>query len=72
MSGHDTACKGALRPHVEGWNAMIILGLILLLIGLIAKIAILETIGVVLLAVGLVLMLVGRSGRAIGGRRHYF
>jgi hypothetical protein len=51
---------------------MIILGIILLLIGFIAKIAILWTIGIVLVLVGLVLMLLGSMGRAVGGRRHYY
>jgi len=51
---------------------MIILGIILLLIGLFAKIAILCTIGIVLVLVGLVLMALGAMGRAVGGRRHYY
>ncbi len=51
---------------------MIILGLILFLIGVLANIGLLQTIGAVLLIVGLVLMLVGRSGRAIGGRSHWY
>jgi hypothetical protein len=44
----------------------------LLLIGFIAKIAILWAIGIVLVVVGAVLVLLGAMGRAIGGRRHYF
>jgi hypothetical protein len=51
---------------------MIIAGIILLLIGFIAKIAILWTIGIVLVLIGLVLMVLGSMGRAIGGRRHYY
>jgi hypothetical protein len=51
---------------------MITLGLILLIIGLVAKIAILWTIGVILLVVGLILAVLGTMGRAIGGRRHYY
>jgi hypothetical protein len=51
---------------------MIVLGLILLIIGFIAKVAILWTIGIVLVLVGLVLMLLGSMGRAVGGRRHYY
>ncbi len=43
-----------------------------MLIGLVAGIPILWTVGVILLVVGLVLMLVGRSGRRIGGRAHYW
>ncbi len=51
---------------------MIILGIILLLIGLIAHISILSTIGFVLIAVGLVLTLLGALGRPVGGRRSYY
>lgn len=51
---------------------MIILGIILLIIGFVAKIAILWTIGIILAVVGAILMLVGRGGREIGGRRHWY
>ncbi len=51
---------------------MIILGIILLVIGFIAKVAILWSIGIVLLLVGLVLVVLGSMGRAVGGRRHYY
>ena len=51
---------------------MIILGLILLLIGFLAAIPIVWTIGIVVLAVGLVFLLLGAVGRGVGGRRHYW
>jgi len=51
---------------------MIILGLILLLIGFLAAIPIVWTIGLVVLVVGLVLLLLGAIGRGVGGRRHYW
>ena len=51
---------------------MIILGLVLLLLGLLLDISILWTIGIVVLIVGLVLLLLGSTGRAVGGRRHFF
>ena len=51
---------------------MILLGVVLLIIGFIAKIAILWSIGILLVLIGLVLVLLGATGRAIGGRRHYF
>ena len=51
---------------------MIILGLILLLIGFVAGIAILWAIGMIVLIVGLVLWLLGAVGHAVGGRRHYY
>jgi hypothetical protein len=51
---------------------MIILGLILLIVGFIAKITILWTIGIIVLVIGLILLLLGSTGRAVGGRRHYW
>ena len=51
---------------------MIILGLILLIIGFIAKIAIVWTIGIIVLVIGLILLILGFAGRAVGGRRHYW
>ena len=51
---------------------MIILGIILLIIGFIANIAILWSIGIALLLIGLILMLLGSAGRMVGGRRHYW
>ena len=53
-------------------QSVIILGLILLIIGLVAKISILWTIGLILLIIGAVLWLMGSMGRAVGGRRHYW
>ncbi|UQA97121.1 DUF6131 family protein [Streptomyces halobius] len=51
---------------------MIILGIILLVIGFVAEISILWTIGLILLVVGAALWLLGSMGRAVGGRRHYW
>jgi hypothetical protein len=51
---------------------MIILGIILLVIGFIAKIAVLWSIGIILVVVGLILIVLGSMGRAVGGRRHYY
>jgi Family of unknown function (DUF6131) len=51
---------------------MIIFGIVLLLIGFIAKIAVLWSIGIILVVVGLILMVLGSMGRAVGGRRHYY
>ena len=50
---------------------MITLGIILLIVGLIAEVAILWTIGIILLVIGLILVVLGSMGRAVGGRRHY-
>ncbi len=51
---------------------MITLGIILLIVGFIAKVAILWTVGIILLVVGAILVLMGSMGRAVGGRRHYY
>ncbi len=51
---------------------MIVLGILLLLIGFLAKIAIVWTLGIIALVVGLILLLLGSTGRAVGGRRHYW
>ncbi|NYE39256.1 DUF6131 family protein [Streptomyces fulvorobeus] len=51
---------------------MILLGVILLVIGLVAGISILWTIGVVLVVIGVVLWILGSMGHAVAGRRHYW
>ena len=51
---------------------MIVLGIILFIVGFVAKISILETIGVILAVIGVALFLLGSTGPAIGGRRHYW
>lgn len=51
---------------------MIILGVVLLVIGFVAKIAIIWTLGIVAIVVGAVLAIAGGTGRAVGGRRHYY
>ena len=51
---------------------LIVLGIILLIIGFVAKIAVLWTIGIIALAIGVVLAILGTLGHAVGGRRHYF
>ena len=51
---------------------MIILGLILAIVGWLASISILVTIGVILVVVGVVLALLGGTGRPVAGRAHWF
>ena len=51
---------------------MIILGIVLLIIGFVAKIAILWSIGIAVLVIGVILALLGSFGHAVGGRRHYW
>ena len=51
---------------------MIIFGILLLIIGFVAGIAILWTIGIVVVIIGVILALLGMAGHAVDGRRHYF
>jgi hypothetical protein len=62
-----------IRTHKpQGRICVIILGLILLILGFVFGISILWTIGIILLVVGAVLYLLGATGRAVGGRNHYY
>jgi Family of unknown function (DUF6131) len=51
---------------------VIVLGIILLVISFVVGIHLLWVIGALLLVVGVLLALAGATGRAIGGRPHYF
>jgi hypothetical protein len=51
---------------------MITVGVVLLLLGLVLAIPILWSIGVVLVLVGAILWILGATGRAVGGRNHYW
>ncbi|MBV7700703.1 DUF6131 family protein [Streptomyces sp. TRM70350] len=51
---------------------MIILGVILLVIGFVAEITILWTIGIILVVIGVILWILGSLGHAVLGRRHYW
>ncbi|MET9324908.1 DUF6131 family protein [Streptomyces sp. NPDC003038] len=51
---------------------MIVLGIILLVVGYVAGISILWTIGIILVVIGVILWILGSLGHAIGGRRHYW
>lgn len=70
-SMNNTSCD--LRSQIrDGVRPMIVLGLILLLIGFLTGISILWTIGIVLIVVGVILALLGATGRAVGGRKHWY
>jgi fatty acid desaturase len=70
--------RGQRRIKIGGENSarsedtVIALGIILLVVGFLAKIAILWTIGIVLVVIGAILWVLGSVGHAIGGRRHYW
>lgn len=61
-----------VSPHLKGECIVIVLGVILLILGLVLDISILYTIGVILLIIGVVLWILGATGRAVGGRPHYW
>jgi hypothetical protein len=60
----------ALLPNSE--DPLIILGLILLILGYVLGISLLYYLGAILLVVGVILAVLGSTGRAVGGRRHFF
>jgi hypothetical protein len=51
---------------------MIVLGIILLIVGFLTKIAIVWSLGILFVVVGAILEILGATGRAVGGRRHYY
>lgn len=51
---------------------VIILGIVLLVLGFIFSIPILWTIGIILIVIGAILAVLGATGRAVGGRAHYY
>ena len=51
---------------------MIVLGAVLLVAGFLLGIPLLVTVAIVVLLIGAALMIAGRTGHAIGGRRHYY
>ena len=51
---------------------MITVGLVLLILGFLLGIPFLWSLGVIVLVIGLIFLLLGSTGRAIGGRRHYW
>lgn len=73
----------ASTKHVQRWAGfgpartwyqllMITVGVVLLLLGFFLAVPILWTIGLVLVVVGAVLWILGSTGRAVGGRNHYW
>jgi uncharacterized membrane protein HdeD (DUF308 family) len=73
-AGTNTSDRSPIESEhpATGGTLVIVLGVVLLLIGFVANIAILWTLGIVLVVVGAVFFLLGSAGRAVGGRRHYW
>jgi uncharacterized membrane protein HdeD (DUF308 family) len=51
---------------------MIVLGVVLLLIGFVAKVAIIWLLGVIVIVIGAVLGIAGFAGHQIAGRRRWY
>jgi len=51
---------------------MILLGIVLLILGFIFTVHILWILGIVVLVIGAILAVLGGTGRAIGGRPHWY
>jgi hypothetical protein len=51
---------------------VIVFGVVLMIIGFVAGIAILWTVGLIVAVVGVIFVVSGRAGRQIGGRRHWY
>jgi Family of unknown function (DUF6131) len=51
---------------------MIVLGVVLLILGFIFGIHLLWVLGIILLVIGAILWILGRVGRPVAGRRHYY
>ena len=73
---NETRLNGGVRRLIfrlyDRAIELIILGVILLIIGFVAKIAIIWTIGIIVVVIGAILAVLGMAGHAVGGRRHYF
>jgi hypothetical protein len=71
-SGHPFSTRRHGVAALKREYIVIVLGVILLILGLVLDISILYTIGVILLIIGVILWILGATGRAVGGRPHYW
>lgn len=51
---------------------MILLGVVLLIIGFIFALKIIWILGIIALVIGAIIAIMGATGRAVGGRSHWF
>jgi hypothetical protein len=72
LSDIHTRAVDPRQCHYGLGDFMIVLGIVLLLIGFLAGIPILTTLGIILVVIGAVLFLLGSTGRPVGGRAHYW
>lgn len=69
----DDASLYMETPHTQRRSGpVIVLGIICLIIGFLAAIPILWTIGIILVIIGVILWILGAMGHAIGGRKMWY
>lgn len=51
---------------------MIVLGVVLLVIGFITAVHIIWILGIIAVVIGAILAIMGATGRAVGGRSHWY
>jgi VIT1/CCC1 family predicted Fe2+/Mn2+ transporter len=51
---------------------VIVLGVILLILAAVLHVSILWTVGIILIVVGAILWILGSTGHALAGRRHWY
>jgi hypothetical protein len=68
----DMSAGGGLHATPVWRQAMVVLGLILLILGWLLDISILLWIGIVVLVIGVVLLILGALNRPVLGRRYWF
>jgi len=75
-SGHSSSSPTPAAPRPGDYEGegvpVIILGVILIVVGVIASIPVLYSIGIALAVIGIILAVLGNTGKAIGGRAHWF
>jgi Family of unknown function (DUF6131) len=67
----DAWSRGTILTRL-GRTPVIILGVILLVLGFLLSIPVLWTLGIILLVIGAILAVLGSTGRAVGGRNHWY
>lgn len=78
-SAEICVCVPAERVATENYRLsreedpqMILLGIVLLVLGFIFTVHILWILGILVLVIGAILAVLGGTGRAIGGRAHWY
>jgi hypothetical protein len=70
--GTATSAVDQAGGHDMSGVSVVFIGVIIIIIGFVSKIAVLWTIGIIAVVVGVILALLGTTKYAVGGRRHWF